>query len=194
MSEAPTISADRSAAIGPGRFVLVVGPSGAGKDTLLGLARAACANDTNLVFPRRIVTREASAFEDNEQIGVAAFQQAVARDAYAVHWQAHDHRYALPRTIDGEIRAGKTVIANVSRTVIDAIRDAYADVVVVTITAPPEILAQRLAARSRGSDGKIEDRLQRIVVSATAISDFTIDNIGNVEDHARRLVRIINGD
>ncbi len=65
MTGLPTISGQRPAAIGPGRLVLVVGPSGAGKDTLIGLAQAACAEDGTIVFPRRVVTREASASEDN---------------------------------------------------------------------------------------------------------------------------------
>jgi ribose 1,5-bisphosphokinase len=191
VSEAPTISGHRPAAIGPGRLVLVVGPSGAGKDTLLGLARAACKDDLDIVFPRRIVTREASAFEDNEQVSHDAFRQARARDAYAMHWEAHGHGYALNRGIDDDIRAGRSVIANVSRTVIAAMRRTYADVVVVSITAPPEVLAQRLAARGRGSDGKIEQRLGRTVDDATAAPDAIIINVGNPEDHARELVRII---
>ena len=45
MTEAPTISSEQATRIGPGRVILVVGPSGAGKDTLLGLAKAACADD-----------------------------------------------------------------------------------------------------------------------------------------------------
>src|ERR1700738_3742064 len=137
MSEARAISVERAAAIGPGRLILVVGPSGAGKDTLLGLARAACADDGSIVFPRRVVTREASSFEDNEQLSLDAFRQARSQGDFAVDWEAHGHCYALPRAIDDELRAGRTVVANVSRTVIEAMRRAYAAVVVISITAPP---------------------------------------------------------
>ena len=122
MTETPTISGHRLAGIGPGRLILVVGPSGAGKDTLLNLARAACANDENVVFPRRVVTREASTFEDNAQVSFEAFRQARARGDFAVHWEAHGHGYALPRAIDDELRAGRTVVANVSRTVLKTAR------------------------------------------------------------------------
>jgi len=193
VTQTPAISDHRPAAIGPGRLVLVVGPSGAGKDTLLGLARAACADEGNIVFPRRVVTREASPAEDNEQVSLDAFRQAQAQGVFAMHWEAHGHCYALPRVIDENIRAGCTVVANVSRTVVEAMRRAYADVTVVSITAPPEILAERLAARARSSDGQIEHRLRRAVDGVAAAPDVTVVNVGGVEHHARELVRIIKG-
>jgi ribose 1,5-bisphosphokinase len=189
-----TTTAGQTAAIGPGRLVLVVGPSGAGKDTLLGLARAACADDRNIVFPRRVITRLASASEENEEVSIGRFQEALTRGDYAMHWEAHGHRYALSRAIDGEIRAGRTVVANVSRTVIGAMRRAYADVLVVLITAPPNVLAERIALRARGSDGKLESRLGRVVEDASAAPDITIVNISSAEYHARQLVRAIKGE
>jgi ribose 1,5-bisphosphokinase len=189
-----TSTADQAAAIGPGRLVLVVGPSGAGKDTLLGLTRAACADDRNIVFPRRVITREASASEDNDEVSAGTFQEALARGDYAMHWEAHGHCYALPRTIDDEIRAGRTIVANVSRTVIGAMRRAYADVVVILITAPPNVLAERIAMRARSSDGMVENRLRRTVEDAAAAPDVTIVNTGSAEYHSRQLVRVIKGE
>ena len=190
MTEAPTISGDRP--IGPGRLVLVVGPSGAGKDTLLGLARAPC-EGSGIVFARRAVTREASAFEDNEQMSHDAFQQARMRGDFAVHWEAHGHGYGLRRVIDDDIGAGRTVVANVSRTVVETMRRGYADVTVVSVIAPPEILAERLAGRARGSDGLVADRLSRVVDDAAITPDVTINNVGDVQHRARELVQVIRG-
>ena len=109
-------------------------------------------------------------------------------------WEAHGHCYALPRTIDDDIRANHTVVANVSRTVIAAMRGAYANVTVVLITAPPEILVERLAARGRSSDGQIARRLSRGDDSVGATPDMAITNIGGAEYHSRELVQIIRAD
>jgi ribose 1,5-bisphosphokinase len=185
---------DNATAIGPGRLVLVVGPSGAGKDTLLGLAMAACADNSNIIFPRRVITRAASASEENEEVSLGAFQEALARGEYAMHWEAHGHCYALSRAIDDDIRAGRTVVANVSRTVIGALRSAYTKVVVISITAPPDVLAERIAMRARSSDGRLEGRLRRTVEDASAAPDVTIVNTGSAEYHARQLVRVIKGE
>jgi ribose 1,5-bisphosphokinase len=85
------------------------------------------------------------------------------------------------------------VFASVSRTFVDALRRAYADVVVVSITAPPDILSQRLAMRARSSDGKIANRLNRAVEDIAAAPDATITNVGSAGHHARELVRVIKG-
>jgi ribose 1,5-bisphosphokinase len=191
MIEATTI--EQACRLGPGRLVLVVGPSGAGKDTLLNLARGECAEGDRIVFPRRIVTRQASAFEDNEEMDPAAFRHALAEAQFAVHWEAHGHCYALPRTIEEDVRRGRTVVVNVSRTVIAALRRAYAHVVVVLITAPEEVLAARLAGRHRSSDGDIGARLHRTVEQAASIADVTIVNVGDVQVHAHALAELIKG-
>jgi len=194
MSETATMAHDEASGIGPGRLVLVVGPSGAGKDTLLRLAQAACVDDRDIVFPRRVVTRESSETEDNMAMSQDEFRRAREHGDFAVHWEAHGHSYALPLEINDDILAGRAVVANVSRTVIGALRQAYANVVVVAITAPPDVLAQRLAARARHSDGNIADRLARSVDDTSANADVTILNAGSADYHSRQLVRVIRNE
>jgi len=194
MSETETMARNTAGGIGPGRLVLVVGPSGAGKDTLLRLAQAACADDQDVVFPRRVVTRASSADEDNVAVSEDEFRRAQEHGDFAVHWEAHGHSYALSLDINDDIRAGRAVVANVSRTVIGALRQTYANVVVVAITAPPDVLAQRLAARARHSDGNLAERLSRSVGDSSANADVTILNAGSADYHSRQLVRVIRNE
>ena len=194
MSESPSIAPQQTAAIGPGRLVLVVGPSGSGKDTLLGLAKAVLAEDHDVVFPRRIVTREASAAEDNVSVTPDEFRRGLDHGDFAAHWEAHGLAYALPIKINDDIRAGRTVVVNVSRTVIGRLRRIYANVVVVAITAPPDVLAQRLAARARRSDRNIRERLERHIDDASAHAQVTIVNAGSADYHSRHLVRVIRNE
>jgi ribose 1,5-bisphosphokinase len=175
--------------IGPGRLVLVVGPSGAGKDTLIARARAACRDDATVVFPARVVTRPPSIFEDNEFMPPSGFEQAAANGAFVVWWSAHGHMYGIPLAVDFDIEAGRTVVCNVSRTVVGAMRERYANVVTVLVTAPREVLGTRLAARARGSDGGVADRMSRAELADGKLRpDVIIDNVGEPETGARKLV------
>ena len=175
--------------IGPGRLVLVVGPSGAGKDTLIARARAACRDDGSVVFPRRIVTRPPSAFEENEFMPAVAFEQAAAGGAFAFWWSAHGHMYGIPLAVDFDIEAGRTVVCNVSRTVIASVRQRYANVVTVLVTAPRDVLGARLAARDRPSDGRVADRMSRGEPAGGKVrADVVINNVGEPETGARKLL------
>jgi ribose 1,5-bisphosphokinase len=176
--------------IGPGRLVLVVGPSGAGKDTLIDLAHAALRDDRSVVFPRRVVTR-AAAGEPHDSMDADAFERAVRAGAFALTWDAHDLRYGIPASIDADIRAGRTVVCNVSRTIIAKARERYADVRVVLVTAPPEILGARLAARRRGSDGDLAKRLARGDAFADTVADYVIVNVDAPEAGATALTAMI---
>lgn len=183
---------DRPVTMG-GHLVLVVGPSGAGKDTLIARVAVACSGDPAIVFPRRIVTRAPSIHESNHAVGEADFAAARDRGDYALHWEAHGLSYALPQALDHDLAAGRTVVANVSRRIVDAARRRYGAaavaVTVVLVTAPPEMLAARLAARGRASDGNIDHRLRREVDAI--VPDIVIENTGPVDDHARELLAAI---
>src|SRR4051812_14926204 len=111
--------------IGPGRLILIVGPSGAGKDTLIDIARRHLAGDARVKFPRRVVTRPPSQFEDNIALTPAEFDAALGRGGFALHWQAHGHVYGVPKEINDDIRSGDTVAVNASRTIIADARRRY---------------------------------------------------------------------
>jgi len=180
--------------IGPGRLIAVAGPSGAGKDTLLGFARDRFGGDRNIVFPRRVVTREPSAAEENEGISETDFAAAVAAGGFAFWWDAHGLKYALGAAIDDDIRAGKAVVCNVSRIVVAELRRRYANVRVVLVTAPANLLAARLAARGRTTDGAIAARLGRIAPSRNDLSpNVVIENVGDPQCGAAKLIAAIDG-
>jgi len=143
-----------------GVLVLVVGPSGAGKDTLIAKARDALAGDTRYMFPRRIVTREAIAsLEDHDTISPDEFALQKRRGAFALDWEAHGLHYALPSSIDGALFVGRVVVAIVSRRVIAPTMQKYPRCEVLLITARPEVRAARLAARGRETESEVAARL-----------------------------------
>jgi ribose 1,5-bisphosphokinase len=180
--------------IGPGRLILVVGPSGAGKDTLIAIARDALRGDPQFVFARRVVTRSASPFEDNDSLGEAEFDRAAASGSFAFWWEAHGHRYGVPRSIDGDIRAGRTVVCNTSRAIVPGLRDDYARVTVVLVTAPSDVLEARLAGRMRQSDGAGRSRIERRHdFQETLLPEIVICNTGEAKIGARALVDAVMG-
>jgi ribose 1,5-bisphosphokinase len=185
-------NAPSSAMIGPGRLVLVVGPSGAGKDTLINGAKLECAGDSAVVFPRRAITRPPSAFEDHDTMERAAFDQAAAARAFAFSWDAHGNRYGIPASIEDDIRRGRTVVCNVSRSIVDVARRRYALIAVVLVTAPQQILEARLASRARESDGSLARRTLRPgEIDDLFGPELVIRNVGPPEAGVRLLLDLI---
>ncbi|MBZ9603018.1 phosphonate metabolism protein/1,5-bisphosphokinase (PRPP-forming) PhnN [Phyllobacterium chamaecytisi] len=145
----------------PGRLILLVGPSGAGKDTLLDYARDQLRADPRIHFVRRIVSRPAGAGEDHEAVDQENFKQRVLDGHFALHWQAHDLSYGIPSQINVWLERGDVVVANGSRAILSEARRRYSQLLVVNVTAPMEVLAKRLVERGRENQESIRRRLIR---------------------------------
>jgi ribose 1,5-bisphosphokinase len=176
-----------------GVFVAIVGPSGSGKDTLINFARERLADRAEFVFVRRIVTRPADrASEDHDSLSEAQFDAQERSGGFALAWPAHGLRYGLPASVDADIDAGRVVIANVSRQIVGQIERRYARTMVVALSAAPEIIARRLAARGREDAKAITARLARLVdTDALGPTTVRLDNSGALVLAGERLVDIL---
>lgn len=146
----------------PGRLVLVTGPSGVGKDSLLDGARDALRGRSDIIFPRRVITRAADlGGEDHQAVSEPEFAAMVARGEFALFWPAHGLNYGIPASIDSDLDAGRQVVVNVSRGVIDQARAKYPGLLVLAVNASPDVLRRRLESRGRETAADIADRLAR---------------------------------
>ncbi|MFG1298172.1 phosphonate metabolism protein/1,5-bisphosphokinase (PRPP-forming) PhnN [Xanthobacter sp. V3C-3] len=168
----------REDTLGPGTLLLVVGPSGAGKDTLIDLARVRFADDARVLFARRLVTRPPGAGEAHGTLAEAEFEAGRAAGRFPLCWKAHGLSYALGPEVAQAIAAGGVVVANGSRATLPEARARFARVRVVQVTAPPAVRAARLAARGREDAADIEERLRRSPEVDVA-PDLVIENVGS---------------
>lgn len=170
-------------------LVLVVGPSGAGKDTLLKGARAALADDPGFRFVRRTITRPADPEgEDHEPVTEDAF----VKRAFALRWGAHGLRYGIPVDIETDLARGAIVVANVSRGVITEAAARYPTRVIL-VTAPATVLARRLASRGREDAADIASRLARDVAVPADVRCDTVINDGTLAEGVERFVAALRG-
>lgn len=179
--------------IGPGVFVPVVGPSGSGKDSLIGYASSRLADRPDICFARRVVTRPCDpAAESHDTLDAESFERAKAAGAFALSWSSHGLGYGIPLAVDDTIRAGGVVIANTSRGLIGEIERRYRTVVPVLVTVSPQVLAARLAARGRESADEIAARIARNAgYEGFGEQCRIIDNSGALEQAGERLLQLI---
>ena len=179
---------------GVGVLVAVVGPSGVGKDTLIGHAKAQLAAEEGFVFVRRLVTRGENAFEDHDTLDEASFARGVETGEFAVSWRAHGLGYALPATTQDAMARGAVVICNFSRGAIAAARERFPAVRVVAITAPDAVLAARLIQRGRETEEGVAARLLREAECSRDVhADLTVVNDRPIEQSGGELVAYLKG-
>ncbi|MFI4999086.1 MAG: phosphonate metabolism protein/1,5-bisphosphokinase (PRPP-forming) PhnN [Reyranellales bacterium] len=143
-------------------LVYVMGPSGAGKDSVLGRARALLPVEAPVVFAHRYITRPADMGGENHvAVSRAEFALRRAHGLFAFHWQAHGNDYGIGREIYAWRKTGLTVVISGSREHFQKDGGDDPDTYPVVITASPERLAERLASRGREDPAEAARRLER---------------------------------
>jgi phosphonate metabolism protein PhnN/1,5-bisphosphokinase (PRPP-forming) len=165
-------------------IIAVVGPSGAGKDTLI---RGALAARPDLRLVRRVITRPTEAGgEDFDGVTPDEFARRDAQGAFALTWQAHGLSYGIPAD---QLSGPGDVIFNGSRAALPEALRLIPDLRVILVTAPDAVLADRLAARGRETAADIRARLARAAFQMPPDIPFqTVVNSGSAEAGVQRLL------
>ncbi|MDE2362004.1 MAG: phosphonate metabolism protein/1,5-bisphosphokinase (PRPP-forming) PhnN [Hyphomicrobiales bacterium] len=171
-----------------GALILVVGPSGAGKDSILREARRAFESDHRIRFARRYITRSPDGNEHNYALTEPQFAAARRLGGFLLAWDAHGLNYGIPASVAIDLARGVSVIANASRSVTEVARAMWARTIIVQVSASPATLLERLKLRGR------EDDMAQRVERASGVpvdADVTISNDGDLAQAVDSIVALL---
>jgi len=183
----------------PGGFLLVLsGPSGAGKGTLverLVRARPEC------VFSISATTRPRRATEHDgvqyEFVSRDEFERRRSAGLFLEWAEVHGHLYATPiRFVDENVRAGRVVVLDVDVQGGASVRRVRPDAISVFIYPPSiDALRRRLLKRNTESPEAVERRLGDAPGELAQFReyDYLVMN-DDLESAVRRLVAIVDAE
>lgn len=173
------------------KLVLVVGPSGSGKDTLLRAAQEHFRASLEFGFAPRYITRPPDDNENNYYVDPTCFQFLKENNFFLSQWRAHGNQYGIPRHILLNATLHKRLLCSISRGAINDFEEVHDDVTVLNITAETAILRNRLQTRGREHGEDIEKRLQRAVLPVKAKHLITFDNSGSLEQAKKAFLSLL---
>lgn len=169
--------------------IAVVGPSGVGKDSVMrGLAE----QDDGFRLVRRVITRAADAgSEDFDAVSSSVFHDRDHAGDFILSWEAHGLSYGIPNEILDLRKDARAVLVNLSRSVLLQAQDRLAPLVVVSLTADPELLARRLASRGREDMADRARRLNRAAELPEGLQTvIEVDNSGALSETVSKLLTL----
>ena len=161
--------------------IAVVGPSGVGKDSVM---TALATRDPRVHLIRRVITRpEDAGGEAFTGVSRQEFEAMRAAGAFALSWEAHGLCYGVPMPSEVKQADARALLVNLSRGVLLRAQEVFHPFAVLSLTARPEVLAARLAARGREDAA---ERARRLGRAGMALPEgvrrvITVDNSGPLE-------------
>lgn len=174
-----------------GRLYYVMGPSGAGKDSVLNWVREHGASH-GVLCAHRYITRPADAGGENHvALSEEEFQSREKRGLFALTWQAHGLHYGIGNEVAHWIARGADVLVNGSRGAFDTACERFPTLHPVLITADSQFIAKRLMARGRESEADIEKRIAKMDAYPIPAGAMVIRNDGSLAEAGSALLRAI---
>lgn len=176
-----------------GCMIVVVGPSGAGKDSLMALAASHLTDRADISFVQRTVTRAGDAGgEAHRPISPEEFEIEATTGGFAVCWRAHGHGYGVPKATLESVQSGQHLVVNGSRAALADFAAIYPSLAVIQVTAARDCLVARLAARGRETAEEIGARLDRPEPPMpSGLTVYTVDNSGDLAEAGRQFAALV---
>ncbi|MBU2410374.1 MAG: phosphonate metabolism protein/1,5-bisphosphokinase (PRPP-forming) PhnN [Gammaproteobacteria bacterium] len=173
-----------------GRLFYFIGPSGAGKDSLLNWVKSHAPTPLAVHLARRTITRPLHAGEeDHDSVDARAFALLCEAQAFALDWQANGLRYGVRHDELSPIHRGAWVLVNGSRAYLPEARARFPEMIVVHVSAGAETLRRRLTARARESADMVEQRVHRAGQFAPPTEAIQVRNDGALEEAGERMLQ-----
>lgn len=176
------------------RLVYFMGPSGAGKDSLLDWLRVHLPAPCPVHWAQRTISRVAApGGEAHESVSPATFVALRHGQAFAMHWEANGLGYGIRHAQLAPLAQGQWVLLNGSRAYLADALACCPDLVAVHITASPQVLRERLLSRGRETREEVEARVQRALAYTPppGAASLEVHNDGALGDAGQRLLNAL---
>lgn len=170
--------------------ILIVGASGAGKDSLLKAAKAyftQCGDKKSKVhFIPRYIDRIPDQNEANFYIDTQSFE--ILQDFFISKWRANSHNYGIAKHC---LHKDGINIISISRSAIKDFEAYCKNVSVIEVFVPLHILQTRLEQRGRENKAQIAKRLENANKKTYAKNLYRFENAKSLEESGREFVALI---
>ena len=171
------------------RLIYVMGPSGAGKDSLLDWLKKKLPPQSPVHFAKRTIDRPLQALgEQHESVDSATFERLQDENSFAMHWLANGRQYGVRHAVLEPLQQRQWLLVNGSRAYLPEALRQFDGLTVLHISASADILRARLLARQRETPEAVEARVQRTVTFSvpptchcvSVLNDTSLDDAGAV--------------
>ena len=184
-----------------GRLIVVSGPSGAGKDTLIQAALEAI---PELTLIASATTREPRKGEvdgkDHVFLSREEFERWIEEDRLLEWAEYSGNLYGTPKqSVEGLLDSGRSVILRIELQGARQVKERRPDAVMVFVRAPSlEETRRRLESRATETSESVESRMATAIREVAARDEFDYEIVNGDREQARRemieiMERIVTG-